>query len=278
MKTLENEALSRHTTFKIGGPARWLKIPESQDELIAEIARCRSSNIPYRILGRGSNLLINDKGFNGVVLKNTKACSDLLLEGNLLKVGSSVALQKMIRFCVNNDFEGLEYLYSVPATVGGAVFMNAGRGRKHNLSISDRLVSVSIFDGTEVREISKEECQFGYRQSVFHAERDWLILGATLRLKEQAKEIGVRKIDERMEEIKVLQERAFPSAGTVFRAGFRAGRILRGLQVGGARFSGNWISNVDNASFQDVVTLIRIGKIVAACMLMRAKLEVEIWE
>ena len=106
MKRMYDEPLSKHTTFRIGGPAEVLSIPESEEELIREIKHVQGRDIDYKILGRGSNLLISDSGINGVVIKNTSACTNIEREGNLVSVGSSVSLQKFIKFCVNNNLEG----------------------------------------------------------------------------------------------------------------------------------------------------------------------------
>lgn len=106
MKRMYDEPLSKHTTFQIGGPAEVLSIPEGEEELIREIKHVQGRDIDYQILGRGSNLLISDRGINGVVIKNTNACTTLEREGNIVNAGSSVSLQKFIKFCVDNDLEG----------------------------------------------------------------------------------------------------------------------------------------------------------------------------
>ena len=118
MKRISNEPLRNHTTFKIGGPAEVLSIPESEQELISEIKRCIYEGIDYRMIGNGSNLLINDKGINGVIIKNTKACTWINKQGDYVDVGSSLYLQRLVRFLVENNLDGMEYLYSIPATVG----------------------------------------------------------------------------------------------------------------------------------------------------------------
>ena len=279
MKRMYDEPLSKHTTFRIGGPAEVLSIPESEEELIREIKHVQGRDIDYKILGRGSNLLISDSGINGVVIKNTSACTNIEREGNLVSVGSSVSLQKFIKFCVNNNLEGKEYLFSVPATVGGAIYMNAGRGKKHNLSISDNLISVKIFDGTKVRRLKKEQCDFGFRQSVFHRHDDWIILEGEFELDDQPKEIGERKIKERKEKVKDWFIYKYPSAGSVFkRRSFLAKRLLNRIKIGDAKLEGNFICNLGTASFNDVLWLINLSKMLSYLTFKKPELEIEIWE
>lgn len=278
MERKYKEPLSNHTTFKIGGPADVLSIPESEDELIREIKRCQNEGIDYRILGNGSNLLVNDKGINGMVIKNTKACTNLERNENFVEVGSSVSLQKFVKFCVDNSLEGMEYLYSIPATIGGAIYMNAGRGKKHNLSISNNLTSVKIFNGDKITWLDKEECEFGYRRSIFHEREDWVILKAKFELGYQSKKIGEKKIKERMDHVKESQNRKNPSAGSIFlNRSYLAAKLLDGIKIGDAKMRGNWISNLGNASFEDVMWLIRLSKFLTKLRFEDIELEIEIW-
>ncbi|MBI1864682.1 MAG: FAD-binding protein, partial [Nitrospirae bacterium] len=162
-----NEPLARHTTFRIGGPADRLVVPGDREDLIETVRACLRTRTPCFLLGRGSNTLVGDRGVRGIVIKNTGACLDLDVDGDTVRVGSSVPLQRLVRFCIGNNLEGMEYLYSVPGNVGGAVYMNAGRGIVENGFIADHLVCVEAFDGEGVRALTKEECGFGYRTSVF---------------------------------------------------------------------------------------------------------------
>lgn len=279
MRRKYDEPLSNHTTFKIGGSAEVLSVPENQEELINEIKRCQNEGIDYRILGNGSNVLVKDQGINGVVIKNTKGCNNLNRNGNAVKVGSSVFLKKFVKFCVDNDLEGMEYLYSIPATVGGAIYMNAGRGKKHSLSISDNLVSVKIFDGNKIRYLDKEECKFSHRNSIFHENDDWIILEAKFKLKKQLKEVGEKKIKERMKKVKEWPIYNYPSAGTIFKQKSNlASKLLNGLKIGDAKFEGSWIYNFGNASSRDVILLINIIKILSYMTFKKPELEIEIWK
>lgn len=193
MRRLYNEPLIKHTTFRIGGPASELVIPETEEELIQEIKRCKQNKIPFRIMGKGSNLLITDKGIRSVIIKNTRACNCIKKNNNCVYVGSSVSLQEFVHFCVNNDLEGMEYLYSIPRTIGGAIFMNAGRGRTEHQTISNKIDFVRYFNGAEVKDLENTKCRFGYRESIFQGHRSMIILGANFVLKDQPRETGEKK-------------------------------------------------------------------------------------
>lgn len=280
--TLPNEPLANHTTFRIGGPADRLVIPRSEEELIRVIQACRSEGLPYRLLGNGSNLLVSDTGVRGVVIKNTQACTALSVAGELVEAGASVKLQAFIKFCVAHDREGLEYLYSVPATIGGAVCMNAGRGKRHQLQIGDQLAHVRVFDGEAVRVLDRDACAFAYRTSVFQRRRDWVILGAAFRLAAQPRAVGEQRIRERMDYIRTSQDLTHPCAGSIFRDGAPLMlELLKGRRVGGAEFSRksrNWIKNVRHATASDVLQLIRQAQRLHALLGRTTALELEVWE
>jgi len=277
---LFNENLSNYTTLKIGGPAEVLTVPSSEDELLNEIRDCISNGYKYRILGNGSNLLISDKGIKGVVICNTNACLSLeMVDNNKVYAGSSVLLQKFVRFCVDNNLEGMEYLYSIPGTLGGAIYMNAGRGRKSGLSISDKIESVRIFDGNEIKMLAKEDCNFQYRSSIFLEKHNWMVLGATFKLGDQPKDIGQKKIKERMEFVKKTQLRNYPNAGSIFKKRSKyVNRLIKRITRGNAQLNNNWISNLGNAKYRDVIWLIRIVSFLSYITFTKPELEIEIWE
>jgi len=217
-KRLKGKLLKKYTTFNIGGPAEIFSIPNDVEDLISEIAFCQKNGIPYRVLGNGSNILVSDKGIKGFIIKLNKAFNTLkLINENRLEVGSGVLLQKFINFSIDNDLGGNEKLFSIPGTIGGAIYMNAGLGRNDELSISDYLKTVKVFDGKETREIEKQACNFCHRSSIFQQNKDWVILSAVFELYPQDKFIGQRKKDERMKLVKGNQDRKYPSAGSIFK-------------------------------------------------------------
>jgi UDP-N-acetylmuramate dehydrogenase len=286
VKRLENEALEKYTTLKIGGTAEIMSIPDDVEGLLSEISFCKQKRIPYRILGNGSNLLVSDKGVKGFVVKLNKACNKLnLRNANKIEVGSGVMLQKFINFSINNNLYGNELLYSIPGTIGGAVFMNASIVGKENTvaSISDCLLSVKIFDGEQIKDIVKKECNFNYRSSIFHKRDSWIILSALFELPSQEKAIGRKKIKERMKRVRQHQDRQYPSAGSIFRGNYSriTSFIMKGKRFGKAMYSkhnGNWINNLGGAKFRDVLFLIKMAQVLNfLCSLKKARLEIEIW-
>ncbi len=273
----KNEELSKHTTFKIGGKTE-IFIPESRDELLEIIDKFQSEGIKYKILGGGSNVLISDKELDFKVIKTTKACKDIKIEGNTVEVGASFYLPKFVRKIVENGLGGIEYLSSVPGTVGGAIYMNAGRGKKHNKQISDYLVDVEVYDGEKVKTIGENEIEFGYRYSSFQNKSDWIILSAKFNFNSQSIEYGKEKIKERMETVSG-NVRSMPNAGSVFKSGRKL--PLKGLKIGSAKFvSSNRICNTGNASFSDVYRLIKIAILLHKIVpfLESPELEIEMWK
>lgn len=276
MKRIE-EPLAKHTTFNIGGKAE-IVLPESEEELIHILRKCKKTNRKYRILGNGSNILISDDGLDELIIKITECCKEISVNGNKVRVGASVKLQKLINILVDNELGGIEYLYSVPGTVGGAIYMNAGRGKKYNLAISDHLKSVKIYDGGKIVQIQKNKLNFDYRHSIFHEKKGWIILSAEFEFTPQKKEIGQKKIQERMNHVK-KNLRSKPNAGSIFR---RSPKIsLRGLRIGDAKYvSKNRICNMGDASFSDVYRLIKINKLIHQLIpfVKNPELEIQIWK
>lgn len=282
MIELQNEPMSKHTTFRIGGPAALMLVPQTEEELIDAIRDCQSARAPYRVLGNGSNLLVSDQGLKCRVINNQEACTRLEYADGLVYAGSSVKLQAFIRFCTKQGLEGSEYLFSVPATIGGAIFMNAGRGRALNQQISDHLVSVRVFNGVNIIDIPKYQCDFRYRQSCFHERRDWVILGAAFRMPTQATVVGDAKVKERMAYVKETQDYNQRTAGSVFKVGRpRLYELVKGLKIGGAEYSrktSNWINNTDSAKASDVIRLISVLKFLNILTFKRAEPEIEFWD
>lgn len=264
MKELREESLSKHTSLRIGGSARRMLIPESQDELIAVVREASRNQHPYFVLGRGSNVLATDEPIETLIIKNTNACRSMsMLDNGQIEVGSSVELQRFIRFCVERDLEGMEYLQSVPGNIGGAVYMNAGRGKHSGEAVSDCLVSVDAFDGERVVRLTKAQCQFSYRHSIFR-RKNWIILSARFAPPPQPRDVGLRRISERMAYVREAQDNRLPNAGTVFAHRFRLGSQLMGHRVNDAQFSTkttNWILNIGHATCRDVLRLIRHARL-----------------
>ena len=280
MQVLQDVELKDYTTFKMGGKCRSLYIPESQDELInlASQQKC-----PLLLIGGGSNLLINDtKVFDDVVLLREFNDTIQHLGNGEFVVGASVRLQKLIRTINGEGYGGIEYLYSVPALLGGAVYMNAGTGKATNKCISDFLVSVDVLHNGEVKTLLKEECDFSYRHSIFK-NGEYLILSARFRFPYGKREDFEALIRERLEHCKVHQDASKPNFGTVFsNADNRIMRLMAKLdkKSSGVHFSQktrNWLVN-ERGTFKQALSRLRRVRLLHKLIAKPCSLEVIIWK
>jgi len=240
--------LKKYTTFKIGGNAKFFAEPKDIDEVKTLLAWCNEFKIPYFILGKGSNVLFDDEGYGGAVIK-------------LGKFGAGNSLHSLIQEAANQGLGGLEKLEGIPGTIGGAIFMNAGA---HGQQISDCVKSVtSITADGEIITRTKEECEFSYRSSIFKAE---IILSAEFDFKPMPKEVINRNRKEVLAWRKAKQPLQYPNAGSVFKNpanNLSAGALieacgLKGFGVGGAQVSelhANFIVNRGGATAKDVRAL-----------------------
>lgn len=262
MIELLHEPLARHTSIRIGGILDRLMIPESREEMMGLLRHGGEGQKPLFVMGRGSNLLVKDGRIRGWAIKNTAACCELQVDGNKMHVGSSVSLQRFIDTCIAAELGGLEYLYSVPGNIGGAICMNAGRGKRHKQSIADFVVSVQAFNGRVLKTFKQEECGFAFRTSRFQ-KGSWVILAADFALHRQVREVGERKRQERLDLVKQQHDLAYPNLGSIFREGFNPLDDVIGHRIGAAEFSRKtpgWIINTGGATFQDVNALIRYAR------------------
>lgn len=284
MKILHNKCLKQYTTVKIGGYAKNLYIPESTDELI-EIMEKIPENARY-ILGGGSNILINDKKtFESIILVDCFDKSISSVGDGKYYVGASVRLQKLINAVHLDGFGGIEYLYSVPGLVGGAVVMNAGRGRQYGLCISDYIIDVHVYTQGSIKVLKKEECAFGYRMSIFKNNKDYVILGATFSFdKIDVNELKKLK-NERITFSKNRQDNSGYNFGSVFMDNdSRIMSMLKKLGPGyknGVRFSrktGNWILNSGEGTYDQAIKLINRVEKLHKIIGKKAVPEVIIWK
>ena len=262
MNILKNEPLKNHTSFKIGGPADEFCEVASQEEIAELIKYAGEKNIPYTIIGNGSNLLVGDKGIRGLVIKIAKGFDKVQVSGNVITAQAGILLSKLAKFALSQNLAGLECASGIPGTLGGAIFMNAGA---YGGEMKDVIKSVTYLEDGKIREASGEELDFGYRRSRFSGGCG-IILSATLELTFDDKE----KILERMEDFKERrtskQPLSMPSAGSTFKRpeGYFAGKLiedsgLKGYSIGGAQVSekhSGFVINKGNATAKDVVDLI----------------------
>lgn len=261
---LADEPLSSHTTFRIGGPAQWLALPRTEDEAVAVVTACREANVPWRVLGAGSNVLVPDEGLPGVTIKlaeNFAAIEEL--PGGLLRVQAGATDADVAAFARNAGLAGFEFACGIPGTIGGAAYMNAGA---YGGQFSDVCTSVRcLTEIGEVREVAAGEAAWGYRASRMMRE-GWVVLSATLQFEaDSPAAIGARMDDltQRREEKQPLD---LPSCGSAFKRpeGHFAGKLiqdagLQGLSVGGAQVSekhAGFIVNTGGATAADVFALI----------------------
>lgn len=261
------EPLKNHTTFKIGGPANFFIEPDNPDDLRLLLGHAKQHNLPIFVMGKGSNLLVSDKGISGVVARlsapyfNRLSCKD-----SYLCAGSGVLLGRVVVFAQKHGLSGAEFLAGIPGTVGGALAMNAGisekvRGSQATVhSMGDLIEKVTVMDyAGNIKTLNKEEIKFGYRQSSLSK---YIILSTLMKLKKAGKKQIKGKIKSYLEHRKLSQDLSKPSAGCIFRnpAGHSAGKLidlcgLKGKRIKGAAVSlkhANFILNIKGAGFRDV--------------------------
>lgn len=257
------ESLKKHTSFQIGGNCRLLIEPTTREEM-AETLNCLQ-DYPYIVLGNGSNVLVKDEGFDGaVILCNRNFSGIRLLDEETIEAEAGVSLASLCLFALEHSLTGLEFAYGIPATVGGALFMNAGA---YGGEMKDVTAKVSHIKNGVFGSFSQEELQFSYRHSVYQTG-EYLILSGVFRLqKGDLTEIRA-KMDDFMGRRKSKQPLNFPSAGSTFKrpvGAFAAKLIedcgLKGTSVGGAQVSekhSGFIINTGNATCKDVLDLIEL--------------------
>jgi len=172
-----NAPLSRYTRFEIGGPARMLADVSTVDALAETLQLAKSSGTPHAIVGGGTNLIVDDEGFPGVVLRY--AAKNIEIEGTEVRVEAGAMLQDLVDRTIDRGLSGLETMTGIPGWVGGAIYGNAGA---YGHSIQESIESVRFFNGSETRELRSNKLDFSYRGSVFKSFKDWIVLDAVLRL------------------------------------------------------------------------------------------------
>ena len=258
------EPMSKHTTFRIGGPADFYLCPHSTKEVQQTVQICKEENLPYFILGNGSNLLVSDKGYRGAIIQLWKNFSDISVKDCCITAKAGALLSKVAAEALEEGLTGMEFASGIPGTIGGAVFMNAGA---YGGEMKDIIKEVKVLDDQgEIRVLSNEEMKLGYRTSIVK-EKGYTVLSAVLQLKKGDASV----IRETMEDLKnrrtSKQPLDMPSAGSTFKRpeGYFAGKLimdsgLRGFSMGGAQVSEKhcgFVVNKGGATAEDVTALIR---------------------
>lgn len=262
-KIKEKEMLANHTTIKIGGPADIFIEPASIEKLMKAMDIIKKHDIPWRAIGRGSNLLVDDAGIEGIVIKLGKGMDHLEIHGTEVCVGSGYSFIVLANVLSRKGLSGLEFAGGIPGSVGGAVYMNAGA---HGSDIAQILKKARIlFPDGSIEWLSNEEMEYSYRTSVLQTKRPGIVLEAVFELKEgDSEQISVEMKNHKS--YRRNTQPVKPCCGSVFRNPLpnHAGKLiqdanLKGYSIGGAQISalhGNFIINTGNATAQDVLNLI----------------------
>ncbi len=259
----QNVPMSDFTSFKIGGPADFMCFPDGITQLKNLLGFCREHEIPYFVLGNGSNLLVSDLGIDGIVI-SLKYFNDISYHPAFeISCGAGVKLSKLCAFALENSLSGLEFAWGIPGTVGGAIYMNAGA---YNGEISFVLKECTFIDEEgNIVQADVSGLQLGYRSSIF-TDSNKVIISARFLLKNERKESIKAVMDDLIDRRRSKQPLEFPSAGSTFKrpAGHFAGALieecgLKGVSFGGAEVSqkhAGFIINTGNATCNDVLSLI----------------------
>ena len=261
-RVFTEEAMSQHTTFKIGGPADYFLMPDKGEDVGRVIKICKEKEIPYFILGNGSNLLVGDGGYRGAVIQIYRNMSLVTVEGNEITAQAGALLSAVAAAAKNASLTGFEFAGGIPGTIGGAVVMNAGA---YGGEMKDVLTEVTVMNAEgDIFTLPTEELELGYRTSIIKTA-GYIVLEAKIRLKEGDPEV----IRETMKDLTIRrttkQPLEYPSAGSTFKRpeGYFAGKLimdsgLAGYQVGGAQVSEKhcgFVINAGDATARDVRTL-----------------------
>lgn len=258
-----NEPMSRHTSFHIGGPARFFVTPSDKDDLRKVVNCCKRNKAKYFILGNGSNILVSDKGYDGVIINTSKGLGGIRVQENMIYADAGVLLSKISSVALSNKLKGFEFASGIPGTLGGAIVMNAGA---YGGEMKDVVVSVNAYDpdANLIREMSQDELKFGYRTSAFK-ELDHVVLDVCLKLEDGDPLEIKNKIDELKAMRTSKQPLNYPSAGSAFKRpkdNFAGKMImdagLSGFSIGDAAVSSKhcgFFVNLGNATASDMKKL-----------------------
>lgn len=263
-KVRTKELMNKHTTFRVGGPAAYYVLPDKKEQLAKILKLCSQSEVPYYILGNGSNLLVSDQGFQGVVIAMEEGFHQIEVRDQRVMAGAGAMLSRISKAALKENLAGMEFAAGIPGTLGGAVVMNAGA---YGGEMKHMIEMVTVMDRSgRVMNLTAEELELGYRTSNV-LKNHYIVLEAVLRLHPGDQDaIGLR-MEELSRQRKLKQPLEYPSAGSTFKRpeGYFAGKLiddagLRGYQVGGAQISEKhcgFVINKDHASAEDIMELCR---------------------
>ena len=263
-QVLFEEPMKSHTTFRIGGPAEVFIMPKSVKQVQMAVKICQEEQIPYFILGNGSNLLVSDRGYRGVIIQMDRNMGEIQVEGTEIQAAAGALLSSIAVAARRESLTGFEFAGGIPGTLGGAVVMNAGA---YGGEIKDVLKEVTVMDGDgKIFTLPASELEMGYRTSIIKTA-GYLVLSARIALSE-GKEEDIKARTRELSEMRTQKQPLdYPSAGSTFKRpeGYFAGKLimdsgLRGYSVGGAMVSEKhcgFVINKGNATAEDVVSLMK---------------------
>lgn len=259
---LQNESMAKHTTFRVGGEADFFVEIGSAEELSNIIKYLKQTDHQYFILGNGSNLLVGDKGYEGVILHLGERFSDVSVDGRSITAKAGALLSVVAKTAAKENLSGMEFASGIPGTIGGAVVMNAGA---YDGEMKQIITEVTVMDENgEIMTLDNETMEFGYRTSIIK-NRPFIVLSAKMTLEEGDAEDIRAKMDDFAERRRSKQPLEFPSAGSTFKRpeGYFAGKLimeagLRGYRIGGAQVAEKhcgFVINMGNATAADISEL-----------------------
>ena len=257
-----DEKLSSYVNFKVGGPADILLIPDSKEQVKKSIGICRENNIPVYVIGNGSNILVRDGGFRGVVI-SLKGVHNITVNDERIEAECGVMLKEVSDKAMENSLTGFEFACGIPGTIGGAVFMNAGA---YDGEISHVVESAEVIDeNCNIINLTNEELDFGYRSSLV-MKKGYIVLSAVFKLKKGQVKTIKELVNDLTNKRESKQPLEYPSAGSTFKrpTGYFAGKLiqdagLKGYSIGGAAVSekhSGFVINKGNATAKDITDLI----------------------
>ena len=280
-----DEPLKSHTTFKIGGNCIALIEPREISDIIEAVKICRKNNIKFFVIGNGSNLLVPDEGYNGVIIKLKSEFSKIEVEGDYLIVNSGAKLSEVYTVAYENSLTGFEFASGIPGTIGGAIYMNAGA---YGGEMKDIVESIEVLDldNFELRELKNEELEFSYRKSIIQ-RRNYIVTTIKLKLQKGNKEKINAVYEDLRERRNSKQPLNFGSAGSTFKRpeGHFASKLIEDAGLKGYHINDAWVSekhsgfivNKGNASYKEVMELIEyVQKVVFEKFGVKLETEVRI--
>lgn len=262
-----NSPMSKYTTFKVGGPADFVISPHTVEQIKDSIEICNKYSLKYYVIGNGSNIIVRDSGFKGVIIKLHKNFCEVNIEQQSFTAQAGASLSALAKMAFEHSLTGLEFAAGIPGTLGGAVTMNAGA---YGREMCDVLVNAKILDEQgQIITLSSEELELGYRTSIF-AKHKYILLESTIRLEDGNQQKIKSVMDDLMSRRREKQPLEYPSAGSTFKRpeGFFAGKLimdsgLAGYRIGDACVSPKhcgFVINLGNATAEDILQLITYVK------------------